>query len=734
MSSRESDNAYPSPRHTGPDAYPSGTPPYGTPGLGNGFGAPAPMDGPAGRQEPPADQDVPKTETTLTTRISINIPGSRPIPPVVVRSTVKPEDAEDGPAEQPAPTGPRHRSGAPASPVLGVMEGGTRTATPPTLPPEWQLAPEGESESTGEWFRPRQKSRPEPALAPAAPAATPAAGVSGLAAGSPYQTAERPPAAPVFSSETSQQIPVPRPTGIPASPFATADDPATATPPAGVPQYGAPQTGYPADPYAAGPADPFAAPGGNPYGSPYGAPQSAPPNTQQSVPQGMPPGPPPGMPGRFARSQPPVEPFPPAAAPAPSPYGGQPYAEGRFATPRPGAEMEPEDTQIGGFEPISGELPPPEAIVGLPVAGGYANAPSPAPPGGGTRTATPPPPPAGLGAPVAAPAPAPAPAAAPAKAKPKPRRTRKLAVYAVAGALFVAAAAYGTGLMLNQADVPRGITVLGTSIGGDSRDQAIHQLDGTVGKIGRQPIKLMIGSQALDLDPTTAGLSFDTTATVDGLTKHSYNPTEVIGSLAGTGKAVPPQVRVDEAKLKAALDQLAAGSAQGLKEGYVQFSDSGDPVVVPGQAGQVVDGGAALSQVEQHYRDRAAGKADTPIALAVTAAQPKVATPALQQAADGLGKAIASGKVTVLAGTKKFVFLKTTAAKTLTLVPDASGAIVPKWALDQLGAAVGGTFDKVKYHKADGTLAAIGTQDVADAIASVYDKGTDAERTFRFHM
>ncbi|MBU7599216.1 hypothetical protein JGS22_016755 [Streptomyces sp. P38-E01] len=41
------------------------------------------------------EPDEPKTETTLTTRIRINIPGSRPIPPVVVRKTVDPAEASD---------------------------------------------------------------------------------------------------------------------------------------------------------------------------------------------------------------------------------------------------------------------------------------------------------------------------------------------------------------------------------------------------------------------------------------------------------------------------------------------------------------------------------------------------------------------------------------------------------------------------------------------------------------
>ena len=85
MSSRESDNPFQPPRRggtpsrrpgEGPDAYPSGTPPYGTPGVANGFGSGTPAQGgdafqrAAGAAEP----DVPKTETHADHRISINIP------------------------------------------------------------------------------------------------------------------------------------------------------------------------------------------------------------------------------------------------------------------------------------------------------------------------------------------------------------------------------------------------------------------------------------------------------------------------------------------------------------------------------------------------------------------------------------------------------------------------------------------------------------------------------------
>ncbi|MDH6141775.1 hypothetical protein P3T35_003796 [Kitasatospora sp. GP30] len=813
MSSRESDSAHPSSRRGagGGDAYPSGTPPYGIPGLGGGFDPFGRNPGfdvpPGGPQEP--EPETPKTETTLTTKISINIPGSRPIPPVVVRSAVKPEDGGAGepPAAEPpaAPSGPRHRSAPPAAPVLGVMDSSGRTSTPPDLPPQWRT-PQGkkseasESESTGEWFRPRQKSRPEPVAAPTT--ATPAAGTPRFAAQPPAApNQQQHPAGDPFGAAQGGGYPADPPLafGREVPPSAGARDPfdTGAPDPFGTSPRDPFDTGA-RDPFATGPRNPFGtgpagpaqgapAPGAPAQGTPpfgAGAPGSAggfpgpaqgnaAPFSGEPAPQGGPLGdggpahPAADAPPASGREVPPYTTTASAAAPTATPRPtGTPGAPGRFArpqqplTPFPGEpgrpSDEPEDTQIGGFDPITGEdRPTPGRIPGGPpptgLYGGQPTAPGrpgPAPSPHGTAAGFPNSPvpqgsslpgePGGRTAPGAdaEPPAVPKPAAPkPAAAKPKGRsKVQKLLVTGAGGVLFLGAAAYGTGLMLNQTDVPRGTKVLGTDIGGNSRDQAIHTLNATVGKIGQQPIQLKLGNQALTLDPTAAGLSFDTTATVDGLTKHSYNPSDVLQSLTGGSKNVPPVVHIDQAKLKAALDGLSAGSAQGLKEGYIQFSDTGDPVVVPGQPGQAVDDSTAVAQVAQSYQDRADGKTDAPVNLPVTAAQPKVATQTLQQTADGLGKTITSSNVLVWAGTKQFRFGSKVAAKALTLVPDASGNIVPRWDLDQLGALIGNTFDKTQYRKSDGTLAPITTQDVADAIVSVYDKNTAAERTYRFHM
>src|SRR6478736_4526202 len=89
--SRETDSSSSGPQGRGGAAYPSGTPPYGSrqyPSLHPSQDAPE--ESPESAE--PSQPEEPRTETTLTTRIRINIPGSRPIPPVVMRTPVA--DAE----------------------------------------------------------------------------------------------------------------------------------------------------------------------------------------------------------------------------------------------------------------------------------------------------------------------------------------------------------------------------------------------------------------------------------------------------------------------------------------------------------------------------------------------------------------------------------------------------------------------------------------------------------------
>jgi hypothetical protein len=131
--SRETDSPSSGPNGRGGAAYPSGTPPYGTPMVSD-----AGAD--AGRSA--AQPEERKTETTLTTRIRINIPGSRPIPPVVVRTPVADAEgsADTARAEQPTPS---------AAPSAATTTGTGEVPAGPSA---------GGDEKASDWFAPRKSS------------------------------------------------------------------------------------------------------------------------------------------------------------------------------------------------------------------------------------------------------------------------------------------------------------------------------------------------------------------------------------------------------------------------------------------------------------------------------------------------------------------------------------------------------------------------------------------------
>ena len=162
--SRESDSSSSGPQGRGGAAYPSGTPPYGSP-RGDADQAPAP--GAA------AQPEEPKTETTLTTRIKINIPGSRPIPPVVVRKPVGEESGMSGSSGSGGSAGSR---GAPR-PARGSERNAERTANTPRPDAPADEAPAGgQAEKPSDWFAPRkgqQSSTGSHAMPPAPGGATP---------------------------------------------------------------------------------------------------------------------------------------------------------------------------------------------------------------------------------------------------------------------------------------------------------------------------------------------------------------------------------------------------------------------------------------------------------------------------------------------------------------------------------------------------------------------------------
>ncbi|WP_176709880.1 hypothetical protein [Streptomyces sp. Wb2n-11] len=493
--SRETDSSSSGPQGRGGAAYPSGTPPYGSrqyPSPHPGQDAPEETAGDAAG----AESDGPRTETTLTTRIRINIPGSRPIPPVVMRTPVG--DAEP-----------------PSSPVKAERTGATPRPPEPSrdsaaAEPREGTGPGGDKQPpASDWFAPRKPSAaPAPSPAAAAPAA-PQGG--GQRPEFPYSTPEEP----------QRQSAAPLPRRTPGDAAANGGSRAAGTGPSG-------PTGPlgPLGPLGpmVGPVSPAVGPVG-PVGPTTG------PVTGSSPFLGSGP-----RPGSGVHS-------PGVAGPA------QPSMTDDTAVLTP---QNPAPVPSAG-ENVSGDT----LTSGMPVIPAAERHSPFAPPQAGARFAPDPVSPRTDG--PAAPARTTPPPASSAPAAPAKKGRSKLVLLAV-GVVGLAGVAYGAGLLMNHSDVPKGTTVLGVDIGGGTKEEAVGKLDTALGKRAAMPLVLTVDGKQAKLKPSKAGLALDSQETVRGAAGSDYNPVSVIGSLFGGERVAEPVIPVDEEKLSVALADLAGTS------------------------------------------------------------------------------------------------------------------------------------------------------------------------------
>lgn len=721
--SRESDSSSSGTRKgSGAAAYPPGTPPYGS----SQYPSPNPtqeaQQGGSGDGEAraAARPEEPKTETTLTTRIRINIPGSRPIPPVVMRTPVgeegvpnqrsadDPEGADDQPGPEAAPAaGPRA-----ALPVRG--EHGEHSA---------RKTEKKKEDRTSDWFAPRKGkgggsttgNSPKPPVPPAAtpPAPGPAAaepfGAEPFGAGPSAQETTQQFPAPDFSApdlpaadfsapETTQQFPAPSLGGGPGDDLPYFTD----TPPggfSGAPEPSGPTTGpvtgdmrLPTRSQGAtrpplGGAGLGAQPPTPPNGSPLSGSLGATTGTSPVVPAG-PPGGSAGKPGPRADTAPPL-----FRDPDPTPGGGVP------------ADQASGETLVSGIPMV----PPAEKGPGSPFPSAASGA---APP---PRTDE-----------EAAPPSGPKPPAAPAAARPKKKGRSKL-VMAVGALVFIGGVAYGAGLVMNHADVPNGTTVLGVDIGGTSKATAVQKLDTALSGRTSAPLKVSVDGELKEIKPSVAGLTLDTEATVRSVAGRDYNPVTVVGSLFGGRHEAEPVVTIDEEKLKDALERLA-GTSGTAREGTIKF-EPGRAVAVYGKAGKSLDVDKAVAAVDEAFRQRAATGQNKVISLPVVTKQPQISNAEVDRKMKTFAQPAMSDLVKV----------QTDPVHVLPLSPQNSlwkilsmrvvdGKLVEHYDLKALKELYGGFFDGVLIERGNGSKQPVAPTDVAVALGKALQGKTPTER------
>ncbi|WP_269853415.1 hypothetical protein [Streptomyces sp. RPT161] len=691
--SRETDSSSSGPQGRGGAAYPSGTPPYGTrqypsprpqeePRVGGVPGTPATAAG--GQETPEPAPAEPKTETTLTTRIRINIPGSRPIPPVVVRTPVS-EGAEGESGQDDSASA--SASGRGSARANWTPQGASSPADGAAAPRGTEAAQTGTGGAdkggagASDWFAPRK---------PVAPAAQPAA----------RQKPATPPggSAPGAGGPGSGQPNIPYLDDSPGAPGSSASgDPLFpgAGPAASGLSSGSGDPLFPgAAPSASGSGDPVFPGAGSPASSPepFGGRLGGDGGAGEHGPLG---GPPPGsvpFPGFPSAGGAPDIPEVPSG-PTTGPVTGGMYMPSAAAEARDGAASD------GLADHVSGDT----LVSGIPAVTAPVPPAAPKPPAGSD----------GGG-----------------KSKPSAKAARKgRSKVALAGiaVLAVAGVAYAAGLLMDHADVPTGTTVLGVDIGGKTRDEAVKALDAAVGDRGTAPITVHIGNQDKQLKPELAGLSIDTRGSVSQVAHRDYNPISVIGSLFGGKHVVAPTVNVDQEKLRSQLQTLSPST--GGSDGMVKFVD-GKPVGVPGTPYQAVDADASVQKITAAYTQRAETGKNDPVDLAVTTHQPQVTQAQLNEAIKNIGDPAMSGKITVTAGTHSVLFSpQKSLSKILTIVPvPGNGKMTLHIDLAVLRELYGNAFDGVLLERGIGTKTPVTPQDVASAMLPALAK-TAPEKT-----
>ncbi|PTM91288.1 hypothetical protein [Streptomyces sp. VMFN-G11Ma] len=732
--SRETDTPSSGPNGHGGAAYPSGTPPYGTP-TASDAGAEA------GRSA--AQPEDRKTETTLTTRIRINIPGSRPIPPVVVRTPVADTERSD---ETP-------RTEAPAPAATQAMS----TVETPAEP-----AQPAAEEKTSDWFAPRKSAAPKGGQTGGAtngagtPGGSPApngSGAPGTGAGAPgpgaAPGAPRPGAGRPGGVVGSMSVPGgSRPGGANGA----------GTRPGGTNGAGLPgATGGPVAPGHGGGTGSFdvtealnAGPLGNgprsgdeprrdelPYFSEtdtgtqngtngqggYGAPVGV---SDFNAPGGPgspgPSGPTVGITGEGPLAPPPGN-GGPGGPGGPGGMGG-PNGAGlgpggglsddtailtpQKPAPEPGAQGYPAPDNISGHTVTSG----------IPVVTPGTN--SPFGPGGTGEAPVPHTPPR-LPEPVAQNVPS-------SSSKKKQKKGSNKLVLLGTGVVVVAALAYGAGLLMNHSDVPKGTTVLGVDIGGGTRDDAVKKLDEAFGGNVNKPLKLSVGGKTVTLKPDQAGLQLDEQATVGAAAKSDYNPVSVIGSLFGNHRVVDPVMPVDEEKLTAALKSTSASGGSGsMTEGTIQFK-SGKAVAVYGKAGKGIDVAKSTEAVESAYRTQVQTGSAPAVAVPTTTQKPTVSDAEVDRMMNEFAKPAMSGIVTIEAGGVQVKFSPQNSLWKFLGVRAVDGKLVEHYDTTALKNLYGGAWDGVLITRGNGKKTPVTPQDVISAMRKPLLGKTPADR------
>jgi vancomycin resistance protein YoaR len=290
----------------------------------------------------------------------------------------------------------------------------------------------------------------------------------------------------------------------------------------------------------------------------------------------------------------------------------------------------------------------------------------------------------------------------------------------IAGAVFGALAVlYTLDLIIAGDDVPRGVTVAGVDIGGQSREDAEQTLRDSIGPRLSQQVRVKAGDVETTVDPRKAGLTIDWQATLDRAGDQPLNPFSRLASFFST-EEVGYATTTDNTALTAAVEALRGNIDREPAEGGVKF-EGVKPVAVEPKDGLALDPAGARQALIDKW---ATGER---IDLPVDETPVKTSSEAVRKAIDEIATPAVSGPVVVHGEGKDARLQPPAIARALHFKPDGKGGLTPTIDQKKVVGAVGPQLKSTEIEGKDAEI--VFTSGAPSVKPSVDGKGVDWQKS-----
>lgn len=209
--------------------------------------------------------------------------------------------------------------------------------------------------------------------------------------------------------------------------------------------------------------------------------------------------------------------------------------------------------------------------------------------------------------------------------------------------VLIVAAAYVWAWSQAEDGVPRGTTIEGVSVGGQSRSEAIATLKDELGGKASRAMDLQLGDRTASLVPADAGLSVDYAASVDAVgSERSWSPAW-LWAYYTDGSNEDAVVTEDSDALDDELRRLAKPVERKPVEGAIAFKQ-GEAKVTEAKNGRELDVSAARDAVLAAYLS------DDTVQAPLRTVEPEITGGELRQAQRAWANPATSGPITLRFG------------------------------------------------------------------------------------